>query len=160
MIVPEQMLIEINEPNLIQYAALAEPTFSDFTLEVEAALNEGALASTFGVLFRMQGPAQFYRFAVTGDGMYTLERHDDNGGTVVFTEDWQSSAAIKQGHGSSNILKITARGPKIAIYVNDVLLDEISDNSYLSGNIALSSGTFDNYGTQVSFDNLKVVPPQ
>lgn len=160
LIVPEQMLIELNAPNLVQYSTLTEPTFSDFVLEVEAGLNKGSLASTYGVLFRMQSPNEFYRFAITGDGMYILERHDSNNATVRFTEDWRGSQAINRGHGATNILRIETDGPRIAIYVNDTLLEEVSDDSFRSGNIALSVGTFDGAGTQAAFDNLYVYPPQ
>lgn len=160
IIVPEQLLINLNSPNLIQYAALAEPTFSDFALEVEAQLVSGSLASTYGVLFRMQSPEEFYRFAITGDGMYLLERRDPDGAWFRFTDGWHDTAAINQGLGSPNILKVVADGSKIAIYVNDTLLEEVTDDSYSAGNIALDAGTFDGAGTQVSFDNLFVYPPK
>jgi hypothetical protein len=160
VIVPEQLLIELNTPNLVQYATLEEPTFSDFALEVEAGLQNGSAASTYGVLFRMQGPEEFYRFAITGDGMYLLERHDSGGAVVRFTEDWRSAAAINQGRGSTNKLTVVADGSRIAVYINDVMLEAITDDVYRAGKIALSAGTFDGAGTQVSFDNLTVYPPQ
>jgi len=159
VIVPEQLLIELNSPNQIQYAALSEPLFSDFSLEVEAKLVNGSPASTYGVLFRMQNPEAFYRFAITGDGMYLLERHDPHGARFRFAEDWQDTVAINQGIGSTNNLKVVANGPKIAVYVNDTLLEEVTDNSYSVGTIALDAGTFDIAGTLVSFDNLFVYPP-
>jgi hypothetical protein len=158
VIVPEQLLIDLNSPDSMQYAMLTEPTFSDFALEVEAQLVNGSLASTYGVLFRMHGPEEFYRFAITGDGMYLIERHDPDGGWFRFTDDWRDTVAINQGLGSINILKVVADGPKIAVYVNDTLLEEVVDDSYSAGNIALNAGTFDNVGTQVSFDNLAVYP--
>ena len=160
VIVPEQLMIELNAPNLVQYATLEEPDFSNFALEVEGGLQNGSAASTYGVLFRMQSPEQFYRFAITGDGMYLLERHDLNGATVSFTEDWRSTVAINKGRGSTNTLKVVADGSKIAVYVNDVMLEAVTDDTYRSGKIALSAGTFDGAGTQVSFDNLSVYPPK
>jgi hypothetical protein len=160
VIVPEQMLIELNAPNVIQYTTLTEPAFSDFILEVEAGLNNGSLASSYGVLFRMQGPEEFYRFSVTGDGMYILERHGRNGAVVRFTENWRGDAGINKGHGSSNILKIEADGPRIAVYVNDNLLEEVRDDSLRAGKVALSAGTFDGAGIQAFFDNLAVYPTQ
>ncbi len=159
-IVPEQLLIEIESPNMIQYAMLAEPTFSDFELEVEAGLYNGTLTSTYGVLFRMQSPTEFYRFAITGDGMFILERHDANGASIILTDDWRDSAAINKGYGATNVFKIDANGPRLGIYINDALLQEVTDDSYRAGNIALSAGTFDGSGTQVSFDNLNVYPPR
>jgi hypothetical protein len=159
VIVPEQMLIELNAPNLVQYAMLEEPAFSDFALEVEAGLDHGSPSSTYGILFRMQGPQEFYRFAVTADGMYIVERHNLDGSIARFTNDWRSAVAINQGAGSRNTLRVEADGPRIAVYVNEALLEEVRDESYRSGNIALSAGTFDGAGAQVSFDNLFVYPP-
>lgn len=159
VIVPEHLLIELNAPNLIQYVTLADPEFSDFSLEVEAGLDHGSTAGTYGVLFRMQGPHQFYRYAVTADGMYIVERHNPDGSVARFTGDWRSTVAINQGAGSRNTLRVDADGPRITVYVNETLLEEINDTAYQSGNIALSAGTFDGAGTQVSFDNLFVYPP-
>jgi hypothetical protein len=159
VIVPEQLLIELKAPNLIQYAMLREPTFSDFALEVEAQLVNGSSSSSYGILFRMQGPEEFYRFAITGNGMYLLERHDPSGTRHNFVGDWRDTVAINQGIGATNTLKVVAEGSTIGIYVNDMLLEEINDDSYYVGNIALDVGTFDGSGTLVSFDNLSVYPP-
>ncbi len=159
VIVPEQLVIELNAPNLIQYSKLIEPTFADFSLEVDARLDGGSPASTYGVMFRMQGPDEFYRFDITGDGMYILERHDADGRWIRHTEDWLDTVVINQGIGETNRLKVTADGKRIAVFVNDILLEEMTDDTYSSGNIALDAGTFDGAGARVSFDNLIVLPP-
>jgi hypothetical protein len=159
VIVPEQLLIELNAPNLVQYATLAEPIFDDFILEVDARLVDGSQTSTYGVLFRMQSPQEFYRFEITGDGMYLLERHDATGSRFQFSDDWRDHVAINQGLNAVNILKVVADGPNIAVYVNDTLLEEVADEGYTEGNIALDAGTFDGAGSQVSFDNLFVYDP-
>lgn len=159
VIVPEQLVIELNAPNLVQYSKLAEPTFSDFTLEVDARLDGGSPTSTYGVIFRMQSPDEFYRFEITGDGMYIVERHDADGTWVRHTEDWLDTVAINKGIGATNHLRVAADGERIAVSVNDVLLEEVIDGTYSSGNIALDAGTFDGAGASVSFDNLIVLPP-
>ena len=109
-IIPEQLLIEINAPNTVQYVTLEEPAFSDFTLEVDGRLLQGALSSSYGVLFRMKSPQEFYRFEITGDGMYLLERHDDSGGWVRLLDDWRDTVAINKGLDAVNRLKIDANG--------------------------------------------------
>lgn len=159
IIVPEQLMIELNAPNLVQYSKLIEPTFSDFSLEVDARLAGGSPTSTFGVMFRIQNPDEFYRFEITADGMYILERHDANGSWVRHTDDWLDTTAINQGVEATNRLKVVADGDRITIFVNDILLEEVTDDAYPSGNIALDVGTFDGSGARVSFDNLIVLPP-
>jgi hypothetical protein len=157
-IVPEQLLIEINEPQLVQYATLTEPVLSDFSLEVDGRILSGSPQSSYGILFRMQGPEQFYRFEVTGDGTYILERHEEGGGRALFMGDWLDSAFINQGINAVNRLGIDAQGPSISLFVNGELIEQVADNAYSSGQIALDAGTFDMAPLQVAFDNLTIFP--
>lgn len=158
-IVPEQLLIEVQNPHLVQYATLLEPALADFFLEVDGRILSGSPQSSYGVLFRMQGPQQFYRFEITGDGTYILERHDIGGSRTLFMGDWRDAESINQGLNIVNRLGIEAQGPNISLFVNDVPLEQFSDDTYASGNIALDAGAFDTAPIQVSFDNLLVLPP-
>jgi hypothetical protein len=158
-IVPEQLLIEVNSPNLVQFAALKSPQFEDFVLEVDGRILSGSPQSSYGILFRMQGPNQFYRFEITGDGTFTLERHDQNGTRTLFLGDWRDSSAINQGLNANNHLTVAADGPNITLFVNDVELAAVSDDAYLEGGIALDAGTFSFAPLQVAFDNLIIYPP-
>lgn len=158
-VLDEQLVIEINQPNTLQFTTLTAPTFSDFVLEVDVRQLRGDLQSSFGVLFRMQGPDQFYRFEITGGGQYMLERRNPDGGWTRFVDDWTEAPAINPGLNVVNRLKVTANGRNIAVYVNDIILQQISDNAYSSGNIALDAGAFAQAGLQVAFDNLVVSEP-
>lgn len=158
-IVPEQLLIEVNNPHLVQYATLQEPVLTDFSLEVDGRILSGSPRSSYGVLFRMQDPQQFYRFEITGDGTYILERHDAGGSRTLFMGDWRDADSINQGLNMANRLGIEADGPNISLFVNDVLLEQVVDDTYPSGYIALDAGSFDVVPVQVAFDNLVVFPP-
>ncbi|MFL7840456.1 MAG: family 16 glycoside hydrolase [Candidatus Promineifilaceae bacterium] len=158
-IIPEQLLIEINDPQLVQFATLTEPAFTDFSLEVEGRILSGSPHSSYGVLFRMQNPQQFYRFEITGDGTYTLERHDADGSRTLFMGDWQDADSINQGLNVVNRLGVEAEGSNIAILVNGVVLNQVSDETYSSGYIGLDAGTFDIVPIQVAFDNLVIRLP-
>jgi hypothetical protein len=155
----ERMLIEVNAQNTIQYTTLREQSFSNFVLEVEATQLAGSLESSFGVLFRMQSPEQFYRFDITGNGHYTIERHNADGSWTRFVDDWPLSPALKQGYNVSNLLRVYADGPTIAVYANGELLHEFSEVGYQEGSIALGGGTFGQAGLSVSFDNLVIQRP-
>jgi hypothetical protein len=158
-VVSEQLLISINAPNTLQFATLSAPSFDDFVLEVDARLINGNLASSYGVLFRMQSTQEFYRFEITGDGHYMLERRNGDGTWTRFVDDWTHTEAINQGLNIVNRLKVAARGDALAVYVNDVLLQEVRDGRYATGAIALDAGTFGHTGLQVAFDNLLVYRP-
>ena len=156
----ERMIIEVSSANTVQYTTLREPTFSDFNLEVEATQLAGNPESSFGVLFRLQGPGQFYRFDITGNGRYTVERHNPDGTWTRFVEDWPLSPAIQQGFNVTNRLQVSAIGPDIVVYANGEVLFQFSDTAYSDGNIALAGGTFGQAGLSVAFDNLVVNLPR
>jgi hypothetical protein len=155
----DQLIINIEEPNLLQYTTLNEPIFADFVLEVDVTQLAGDLENSYGVLFRMQNPGQFYRFDITGNGLYVLERHNVDGTWTRFLDDWVDSAAIKQGLTATNRLKVVAQGPMLSFYVNDQLLQQVNDASYAAGQIALDAGTFGRGGLEVAFDNVVVRNP-
>ncbi|MFQ5398666.1 MAG: hypothetical protein ACE5E7_03615 [Anaerolineae bacterium] len=158
-IVNEQLLLEVNAPNTIQFATLNGMNFSDLALEVDVTQLAGSLESSYGVLFRMQGPDAFYRFEITGNGLYMAERRNADGTWTQFLDDWTEAAAINQGLRATNHLRVAAMGAGMAFYVNGVLLFETSDVQYATGTIALDGGTFGQPGLQVVFDNVVVRQP-
>lgn len=158
-VIDEQLVIEINEANVIQFATLPEPQFTDFVLEVDARLLAGEMENSFGVLFRMQNSEAFYRCEITGNGLYMVERRNADGTWTQFLDDWKESPAINQGLTVPNRLKVVAVGPSISFYVNDLLLEEINDSTYATGTVALDAGTFGPGGVRVAFDNLVVRRP-
>lgn len=156
-IVNEQLVITINTPNTIQYSTLTEPTFSDFLLEVDTWQRSGSSESSFGVLFRMEDDQQFYRFEITGTGLFMIERRNaDNTWTRLIPE-WTATPALNKGLNVPNRLKIIATGPDMAFYANDILLTQVRDDRYASGRIGLDAGTFSGGSVQASFDSLSVI---
>ncbi|MBK7896193.1 MAG: family 16 glycoside hydrolase [Candidatus Promineifilaceae bacterium] len=158
-VINEQLVIELDDNSIMQFSTLPDQTFDNFILEVDAQLLEGDLGSSYGVLFRMQDTTRFYRFEITGDGLFMVERRDGESGWTRFVERWTESAAITQGLGSINRLRVEALGQNISLYVNDQLVHQFSDTAYSSGTIALDAGTFVQPMAQVAFDNLVVRRP-
>lgn len=155
-VINEELVIAINAPNTMQYAMLSEPTFGDFLLEVDVRQIAGDAESSFGILARMPGAEQFYRFSITGNGLYMVEYRSATGGWRQFLLDWTSTPAINQGLNATNRLKLVADGAKLSFYVNDMLLHQLDDVLYPEGYLALDAGTFGQPGLQVAFDNLIV----
>lgn len=154
----ERITIAVKSPNTIQYTTLEEPTFSDFQLEVDAELIDGAPNSTFGILFRIQESGEFYRFELMNDGHYMIERFGGGDNWIRFVDDWTISDSILSG-GVVNRLKVIADGPNMSFYVNDVILTEVTDTSYSDGYIGLDAGTYGSNLTVASFDNLVLSNP-
>lgn len=151
----EQLVITITAPDTIQYVTLGDQTFNDFALEVDAWQRSGPVQSSYGVLFRVAGD-QFYRFDITGNGMYIVERHEADGKWTRLVPDWTPTPAINQGLNVANRLKIIASGDNLTFYVNDILLVQVIDPVLDDGTIALDAGSFGGGDLQVSFDNLLI----
>ena len=156
-VIDQKLIISIDQPNTMQYTALQEPLLDNFSLEVDAQQIAGNPESSYGVLVRMRGAGQFYRFEITGNGLYMAERHNADGTWNQYLEDWTESPAINQGLNTVNRLKVVADGPNLSFYVNDTLLHEAYDNGVgLEAAVGLDAGTFGQTGLQVAFDNLLI----
>ncbi len=127
---------------------------SDFYLEVETAHVAGPLDNEFGVLFRYVDGGNFYFFSISSDGYYRLQKLVDDEWEVIIK--WTPSDAIETGEASVNRLGVLAQGPRIGLLVNGIVLDEVEDDTFTTGNLALAAGTFDEGGVEIAFDNLKV----
>lgn len=156
VIANEQLAITITAPNTIQYVTLEDYTFTDFVLEVDAWQRSGPVESSYGILFRKLDGNQFYRFDITGNGLYIVERHDADGRWTRLVPDWTSTAAINQGLNVANRLKVIAAGESLTFYVNEILLTQVIDSAYGGGEIALDAGSFGGGDLQVTFDNLVI----
>lgn len=154
-----QLLITIDAPFTVHYTTLPDQIFSDFVLEVDATQQAGSPSSSYGVLLRMTGPQQFYRFEVTGNGEYVVERHDGADSWERLTVNWESSEALATGLNTTNRLAIIADGGTFSFYANDELLTQVVDAQYSQGAIALDAGTFGQPGLQVAFDNVVIREP-
>jgi hypothetical protein len=153
------LVIEIDAPNTVQYAALEEPLFDDFAVVVDVTQARGNPESSFGLLVRLQETGSFYRFEITGDGRYMIERRNADGEWTRFQEDWLASEALAQGLGSTNHLEVTAEGAELSFHANDELLQKVEDTSLARGKLALDAGTFGQAGLRVLFDNFVVYEP-
>jgi len=132
--------------------SLTEQTVSDFYLEADAYHLEGPVNNQYGLIFRFVDDANFYLFTISADGYYALQKLE--GGEWSNLVEWTETSAINTGEGDGNTLGILAEGPQITLLVNDEALATVEDDSFSTGQIAVSVGTFDEGGVAVGFDDL------
>lgn len=157
-----RLILQVNEPNQMQYATLKKLA-PDFLMSAEGMILAGSPNSSYGLLFRVQDGGAFYRFDITGNGSYIIEKHTANGEwqRLTDTQNWKKSTAIRTGLNAMNKLQVNGKGTTFTFSVNDVLLEryENFDNSYGAGMLAVDAGTFARGGLQVAFDNVVVREP-
>ncbi len=154
-----QMIMRVNAPNTIQYSTLREPVFDDFKLQVDLTLLDGTEAVSYGVLFRMNDRNEFYRFDITGDGRFMVEKANADGSWIQYLDNWKTVDSFEIGKDAWNTLRIDAIGSEISYYVNNALVYSMTDDSLTEGNIGLDIGTFSQTSASAAFDNLIVQYP-
>ncbi len=150
------LTIRVDEDSQLSWSSLdadaATMPYADFYLEVDTEHVSGPLDNVFGVVFRMEDSENFYLFAISSDGMFSLGKYvDDKWSSLV---EWESTDAIETGSGGENRLGLLAAGNEMALYVNNEELTRVQDDSFATGQIALLVGTNDEAGVEVAFDNL------
>lgn len=155
-IVNEQLLITVAAPNTVQYSTLRDREYGDFAVEVDVTQLAGPAESSYGIIFRAIDGQQFYRFDITGNGLFIIERHNSDGTWTRLVPEWIPASALNQGLNVTNRLRVLASGQTLTFYANDVLLTQINDATYASGAVGLDAGTFGGSNLQVAFDNVVI----
>lgn len=144
--------ITVDAPNITP-SSTGDIAVDDFLLEVDAAQRSGPTGQ-YGVVFRQVDETNFYLYAVTPTGLYSLWKMVEGEWQALIG--WTESVAISQGEGDANRLGVLAEGDSITLLVNGQAIDHFEDGSFASGQIGLAAGAFDEPGVEVEFDNLAV----
>jgi hypothetical protein len=133
--------------------SIAGETYDDFVMEVETLQVEGPENNDYGVILRYQDDGNFYSFEISGDGYYTFSKLVDDELYEIIP--WQRSDAIRPAP-QSNVLRVEVVDANFTFYINDELVDAAIDSKFGQGDIGLVAGTYEDAGTHIAFDNLKV----
>lgn len=150
------MRVLIHSPNCLAWAS-AGRELSDFHLTVEATQVAGPDDNEYGVMARMRDSGHFYRFSISGDGYYLVNKYDGEEWTPL-GGDWTPTEAIHPG-AATNRLEVVCQGTTMTFLVNGVQVVQIEDDSYRRGDVGLYAGSFFEPGVEVHFDNLSVTEP-
>ena len=127
--------------------------FTNLRIQVDARQVSGDTDAYFGIILRYTPEARFYLFAISDDGMYIIQRSDDEGWTDL--AEWAESPVILQS-GQMNQIVVECLDTRMLFSVNGKLLAEVADDAYPSGSIGLLGGTFSQDFVEVRFDNLRL----
>ncbi len=151
------------EPYNSYFWTTAGVSFTDGVFSVEATQVEGPLNPGFGMLLRVDDQQDaFYMFLVSGDGWVLVARcflacSGDNRVELI-NDSWFESAAVNQGLGETNELKVEANAGNLVFYVNEQLVGAVTDEAINGSDIGLIVRTIDTGNVVVEFDNFSVTP--
>jgi len=149
-----QLRITVKQPDSLAWSVAAGKTFGDFTLDVDATPLAGPDDNDYGVIVRRVDDNNFYRFEISGDGYFNIQKRQ-KGKWQKLVADWTESSAIRKG-AATNHLRVVCVGRTLTFSVNQVQVAQVSDDAFARGEVGVLAGTLTEPGVQVAFDNFQV----
>jgi hypothetical protein len=144
--------------SLYDLLAVSGQSFGDLQIEVDATRLSGPVYNRYGLICRFRDMADFYFYAVSSDGYYAIGKVKNGVTSLLGQEMMAYSAFILQG-SNTNHLRFDCIGNTLKGYVNSQTLAIAEDADFSSGDAGLMSGSYDQGGVEVSFDNFMVIKP-
>jgi len=129
--------------------------FDNVRIEVDATVLQapGDLIDGFGVDCRIQENGDGYGFRISSDGSARIVLFSQGESTTLY--DWTVSSAIHTD-GTPNHLTAICEGTHFSFLVNDVRITEVIDDTFASGDLALSAVSYSTDPVKVLFDDIIV----
>ncbi|MEL7433912.1 MAG: hypothetical protein AAFN11_08185 [Chloroflexota bacterium] len=136
---PSMLLTSTDSPNVV--------------VQAEVSFDDGDDNNAYGLACRsgLNEVGRGYHFNISADGFYTVWVTD--GDFFRFLVDWERASVIEVN--GTNEMTIVCVDDYFALFVNDVLLTDFYDNTYLTGSVGFTAFTFED-DTAIRFDDLFV----
>ncbi len=149
-----EMILEVKEANWITWSNI--PNYSDnVILGVNLRVIRSVGDSDFGFVCGLKDNNNFTVLEISEDGYFTIWKYVNDEYQVLV--DWTYSDEIAAG--GPFYLAAFCGSQKLALAVDDTLLVEIKDPSFLVGDVGLLVGTYDTPGAKIGFDNFQLMQP-
>ena len=99
---------------------------SDFYLTVDVEATSDSLAYKQGLVFRVTDYANFYLFALHGNGQYEVLARQNSQWHALVGPDGSSAVRV----GETNRLAVLSEGATLTFYINDTYLAELTDAEF------------------------------
>jgi len=132
--------------------------FDNVRVETLATKAGGSDDNDYGVICRYQDVGNFYYFVISSDGFAGILKVNNRETTPLGSGNLEPSVAILQG-SATNRLAAECVGSTLRLFVNDQFVVEVEDADFSRGDVGLIAGTFDTPGTDIRFDDFRVLEP-
>lgn len=159
-------LVLEDDQNKLLWELVPGKTFTDFRLDVNAALTRGDSNNGYGVIIRASSQGtdlgSYYRFELYGDGTYAIFKGylDATGTTQSKNIQGYLANSVIAKAGQVNHLTIVAKGSVMSLIINGQKVYSYTDDNYKGGSIALFVSNLPKLtpGAQATFTNLAIFP--
>jgi hypothetical protein len=111
----------------------------------------------YGVIVRVPVASEAnrgYLLGFTCDGKFAIRKWDGAANVMSTFINWKTNAAIQAGANKTNRLGVMMQGSKLSLYANGILLGEVSDLAWDSGNFGIFAGAHESSSYTAKIDQL------
>jgi len=137
------------------YVSTSGHDFADVRLSVSTFKAGGPDDNDFGLVCRHQDDDNFYAFLISSDGYAGILKMEDARRTWLEQEGMLSTDAIFQGAAINEVTALCV-ADHLALHVNGHLVTDVRDGTFVSGDVGLIAGTFEEGGVEIHFDDFFV----
>ena len=150
----DELSLVITQPKSYLFSFRNEPIFSDFYLELTANPSLCAGLDEYGILFRYNSPADFYRYSLSCDGKTRLDKVVN--GTAYSPQPWLESISVPRAVPTSLRMGVWVSGSEMQFYIDEGYQFTVTDRSLNDGLIGVFIRSTAENAVTVSFSDLVV----
>ena len=149
-----RLSLTVRQPRTYQLVTRIDASYADFLVEVDVHTELCSPGDEFGLMLRVNGLGEHYRFVIGCDGTARASRVLEEGSRALT---WPiPNPAILRSSPARNHLTVLARGDTFRFLVNDVELFAVRDVSLASGGLGFVARAGSGGQVSVAFDDLAV----
>jgi hypothetical protein len=148
---PDGYHILVSGTNNAQWV-YTDRVYDNASLHVDATPVTEGVNGYYGLLCRIQDDQNFYYFVIQRNGSYAIGKYKDAEFGSFFPEGWRQSNVINTG----SRLQADCTGNLLRLYVNNVMLGEVTDPDFTSGFSGILAATLDDQDFEVRFNNFLI----
>jgi hypothetical protein len=149
-----ELSLVVTQPRGYLYSLRQETQLESYYLEITASPSICRGEDEYGLLLRVQGSSDFYRFALSCNGQASVDRLVQDQATSAQAP--TSNGAIPPGAPSLTRLGVWSQGQELRFYANDQFLFSIRDTLLLSGGLGIFARAAGDDPVTVNFSKLAV----
>ena len=149
-----RLTLALTEPRAYLSGVRLDLILADFYLEIEIETSLCRDFDQYGVLLRAASPSDFYRFGLSCNGQFRLDRV--RGGTATSPVVWTFSSAVPPAAPAAFRLGVAAIGGRMLFFINDQFQLEAAAPLIPTGTVGVFARAAGESPVTVHFSNLIV----
>ncbi len=150
----QEITLAISQPDIYLFSLRKNPSLKDFYAEITASPSLCRKEDEYGLLFRVTGALDFYRFSLSCEGAVRLDKYI--GGKASSPYPKTLSGAVPPGAPSQSRIAVWASGKQMHFFVNEEYQFTINDPTIPEGSLGIFARSSKGSAITVSFSDLVV----